>query len=71
MSGFHGNHAAQLLNHLVCPELIDADARAQQTFFLVNGSYVVAGETCLLPGLCHLSHSEAPRVCSVKVSQFG
>lgn len=57
MSGFDGNHAAQLLNHLVCPEFIEGDTRAQQTFFRINGSYVVAGED--LPSawaLSSLSH---------------
>lgn len=75
MSGFHGNHAAQLISHLVCPKLIEADARAQQTFFRVKGSYVVAGETAFCLGsVIFLIDSVLLRgseVCRVKVNQFG
>lgn len=44
-----GDQPAWLLNHQVCPELREADARAQQTFFSVNGSYVDAEEACPSP----------------------
>lgn len=63
-----GNQPAWLLNHQVCPELREADARAQQTFFSVSGSYVDAEEACPSPEPClFLTGSTLLRVFRIKV----